>query len=162
MADVLQILPNFRTEPHTNLLAACDRLQLSTADLLGLDPAEFARQAHAPISDVHALIAAVAGELHAGFGFTPTENSGQPGGKTVANGATTPVKTLTTSAGPLDDAPSGSTGLSGPNADGGISRGDDSAIGPKWETIGLLDPRLDCALGGGLPTGRVTEITGER
>lgn len=31
-----------------------------------------------------------------------------------------------------------------------------------WRTVTTLDRRLDDALGGGLPTGYVTEITGER
>jgi DNA repair protein RAD57 len=32
----------------------------------------------------------------------------------------------------------------------------------EWRTISTLDRRIDEALGGGLPTGYVTEITGER
>lgn len=32
----------------------------------------------------------------------------------------------------------------------------------QWSTISTLDPTLDAALGGGIPTGYITEITGER
>ena len=32
----------------------------------------------------------------------------------------------------------------------------------RWDTISTLDPTLDAALGGGIPTGYITEITGER
>jgi len=32
----------------------------------------------------------------------------------------------------------------------------------KWSTISLLDEHLDAALGGGIPTGYLTEIVGER
>lgn len=32
----------------------------------------------------------------------------------------------------------------------------------KWGTISLIDDSLDGAIGGGIPTGYVTEITGER
>ena len=32
----------------------------------------------------------------------------------------------------------------------------------RWSTISTLDERLDAALGGGIPTGYITEITGER
>ena len=32
----------------------------------------------------------------------------------------------------------------------------------SWNTISTLDDDLDCALGGGIPTGYITEITGER
>lgn len=31
-----------------------------------------------------------------------------------------------------------------------------------WKMISLLDPRIDAALGGGIPVGYITEITGER
>jgi DNA repair protein RAD57 len=37
----------------------------------------------------------------------------------------------------------------------------DQAIAP-WNTISTLDDTLDNALGGGIPTGYITEITGER
>lgn len=32
----------------------------------------------------------------------------------------------------------------------------------EWQTISTLDDTLDAALGGGIPTGYMTEITGER
>lgn len=32
----------------------------------------------------------------------------------------------------------------------------------RWKSISTLDPSLDAALGGGIPTGYVTEIAGER
>lgn len=32
----------------------------------------------------------------------------------------------------------------------------------KWKVISTLDDRIDAALGGGIPTGYVTEVTGER
>ncbi len=32
----------------------------------------------------------------------------------------------------------------------------------SWSTISTLDPALDAALGGGIPTGYITEVTGER
>ena len=35
-------------------------------------------------------------------------------------------------------------------------------VGGQWSTISTLDPALDAALGGGIPTGYITEITGER
>lgn len=34
--------------------------------------------------------------------------------------------------------------------------------GREWQTISTLDEKLDLALGGGIPTGYMTEITGER
>lgn len=35
-------------------------------------------------------------------------------------------------------------------------------LAAKWSTISLLDESLDSALGGGIPTGYLTEIVGER
>lgn len=35
-------------------------------------------------------------------------------------------------------------------------------LGRGWKSISTLDDDLDAALGGGIPTGYVTEITGER
>ena len=32
----------------------------------------------------------------------------------------------------------------------------------KWNTISTLDDQIDHALGGGIPTGYITEVTGER
>jgi DNA repair protein RAD57 len=32
----------------------------------------------------------------------------------------------------------------------------------SWNTISMLDDELDLALGGGIPTGIITEVTGER
>jgi len=32
----------------------------------------------------------------------------------------------------------------------------------SWETVSTLDDDLDRALGGGIPTGYITEVTGER
>ncbi|KAK0674601.1 P-loop containing nucleoside triphosphate hydrolase protein [Cercophora samala] len=34
-------------------------------------------------------------------------------------------------------------------------------LSSQWSTISTLDPHLDLALGGGIPTGHITEITGE-
>lgn len=42
-----------------------------------------------------------------------------------------------------------------------LRRGGKEAI-EKWSTISLLDDSLDEALGGGIPAGYITEITGER
>jgi len=35
-------------------------------------------------------------------------------------------------------------------------------LAARWSTISLLDGALDAALGGGIPTGYLTEIVGER
>lgn len=39
---------------------------------------------------------------------------------------------------------------------------DDNTHAMRWSTIGTLDEDIDAALGGGMPCGYVTEVTGER
>ena len=47
-------------------------------------------------------------------------------------------------------------------ADFGTLKQTGKEITTRWNTISTLDPTLDAALGGGIPTGYITEITGER
>lgn len=44
---------------------------------------------------------------------------------------------------------------------GSLKKSGNDIVG-QWSTISTLDERLDKALGGGVPTGCITEITGER
>lgn len=44
---------------------------------------------------------------------------------------------------------------------GSLRKSGKETIG-KWSTISLIDDSLDGAIGGGIPTGYITEITGER
>lgn len=50
----------------------------------------------------------------------------------------------------------------GQNELNGDSRKSGKEVVEKWNTISLLDATLDSALGGGIPTGYITEFTGER
>lgn len=61
----------------------------------------------------------------------------------------------------VQEALRGSLGLGGGN---GISslRKTAPQLAESWSTISTLDDNLDAALGGGIPTGYVTEVTGER
>ena len=47
-------------------------------------------------------------------------------------------------------------------ADFGVLKKSGKEVASPWSTIRTLDPILDAALGGGIPTGYITEITGER
>ena len=47
-------------------------------------------------------------------------------------------------------------------ADFGSLKSSGEELSARWSTISTLDPALDAALGGGIPTGYITEITGER
>ena len=44
----------------------------------------------------------------------------------------------------------------------GVLRKTGPELAWRWSTISTLDPVLDGALGGGIPTGYITELTGER
>lgn len=44
---------------------------------------------------------------------------------------------------------------------GSLKKSGNEIVG-KWSTLSTLDDALDKALGGGIPTGYITEITGER
>ncbi|KAH8678113.1 DNA repair protein RAD57 [Xylariales sp. PMI_506] len=48
-----------------------------------------------------------------------------------------------------------------PSGDGGLLRQTGDALAARWSCISTLDDRLDRALGGGIPAGYITEITGE-
>ena len=53
----------------------------------------------------------------------------------------------------------GSDGHDG--SEGGLKQSGSEIVG-QWSTMSTLDDSLDEALGGGIPTGYITEITGER
>lgn len=135
--DLLSVLPGFATKSYAHILPPLERSKISTVDLITLDTLEIAKRAHVPPADVRRLAARIVDALHADLGFEQ--------------------KPIKTSGG--DDEPS-----SGINPDA-IAVG----FGPKtrldasrWTTISTLDPALDALLGGGIPTGYVTEVTGER
>lgn len=46
------------------------------------------------------------------------------------------------------------------DGEGGDRR--EKKLGRKWRSISTLDDSIDAALGGGIPTGYITEFTGER
>jgi DNA repair protein RAD57 len=60
----------------------------------------------------------------------------------------------------LSNAPNGDAQLSQRRGSTLHSTGTELASG--WSTISFLDDKLDAALGGGIPTGYITEIVGER
>lgn len=61
----------------------------------------------------------------------------------------------------LSQEPSPSRGPSSNEVRGSLRRGGKETI-EKWNAISLIDDSLDEALGGGIPAGYITEITGER
>lgn len=135
--DLLSVLPGFATKPYAHLLPSLERSKLTTVDLITLDTLEIAKRAHVPPADVRRLCVRVVEALHADLGFQKTQTN-------------------------IDSAeekePSSSI-----NADAAVTLGPSINLQPsRWEMISTLDPTMDALLGGGIPTGYLTEVTGER
>ena len=142
MTDLVRILPSFRVTPFAALLPVIEKHALSTTDLLVLHPADIAKQTHLPLLDLKRLIAAVQASLSDDLVPTyPLEHDG-PQEDSAAGDEQRPSA--------VDDEPEPDTA---------------DAPAPIVESpehlISTLDDVLDTALGGGVPTGRITEFVGE-
>ncbi|KAJ5806433.1 uncharacterized protein N7503_004035 [Penicillium pulvis] len=134
--DLLSVLPGFATKPYAHLLPSLERSKLTTVDLITLDTLEIAKRAHVPPADVRRLCVRVVEALHADLGFQ---------------------KTQTNIGSAEEKEPSSSL-----NADAAVTLGPSINLQPsRWEMISTLDPTMDALLGGGIPTGYLTEVTGE-
>ncbi|KAL4915115.1 P-loop containing nucleoside triphosphate hydrolase protein [Aspergillus aurantiobrunneus] len=130
--DLLSILPNFSIKSYSHILPPLERSRVNTVDLISLDTLEIAKRAHVPPADVRRLANHVIKALHHDVGFEEAPRLEQD--------------QLDSS---LDlDRPL----ILGPRTQLDLSR---------WRTISTLDPTLDTLLNGGIPTGYVTEVTGE-
>ena len=139
MTDLLHVLPDFPTKSYTHLIPSLEKNLITTADLLSLDAVEIARRARLPVLDVRRLASHIIALLQQQLGLE------------VDDGLSTSHHT---------DAVSGETA----QAEGSrrTLRTTGHALLDQWSTISTLDTQLDTALGGGIPTGYLTEITGER
>ncbi|KAJ5658347.1 uncharacterized protein N7484_001996 [Penicillium longicatenatum] len=134
--DLLSVLPAFATKPYAHILPSLERSKLTTVDLITLDTLEIAKRAHVPPADVRRLCVRVVEALHADLGFQ----------KTQTNIDSTD-----------ENDPSSSI-----NADAAVTLGPSIKLQPsRWDMISTLDPTMDALLGGGIPTGYMTEVTGE-
>ncbi|KAI4290707.1 MAG: hypothetical protein L6R35_000014 [Caloplaca aegaea] len=132
MTDLLHTLPNFPTKLYTHLIPSLERKLITTTDLLTLEPLEIARRAQLPLLDVRRLTRHVLARLQSQLGVLSEE------------------RVLREYEGHLGITDTSSLSRNG------------SAIVTKWSVISTLDPILDNALSGGIPTGYITEVTGER
>ncbi|OKL63798.1 hypothetical protein UA08_00753 [Talaromyces atroroseus] len=130
--DLLTILPTFVIKPYTHILPSLERRNISTVDLITLDYLEIAKRAHVPPADVRRLCADVVAALHGDLDLQVTSDSDR---KNKDEGQEADSK-----------------------KDARAERGLDLA---RWNTVTTLDPALDKLLGGGIPTGYLTEVTGE-
>ncbi|KAL8917007.1 MAG: hypothetical protein Q9172_006017 [Xanthocarpia lactea] len=117
---------------YTHLIPSLEKSLITTTDLLTLDPLEIAKRAQLPLLDVRRLANHVLASLQSQLG--------------VIDGKEALRK--------YEDSPELGDALS--------LRGSGCTIISKgWSAISTLDPVLDTALGGGIPTNYITEITGE-
>jgi DNA repair protein RAD57 len=135
--DLLSVLPAFATKPYAHILPPLERAHINVVDLITLDALEIAKRAHVPPADVRRLAATVVEALQKDAGFER-----QPS-KIDASGDAEPSSSI------ISDAPL----VPGPTTQLDLS---------QWHTISTLDPALDEVLNGGIPTGYLTEVTGER
>ncbi|KAL2845181.1 P-loop containing nucleoside triphosphate hydrolase protein [Aspergillus pseudodeflectus] len=130
--DLLSILPNFSIKPYAHILPPLERSRITTVDLISLDTLEIAKRAHVPPADVRRLANHLIKALHHDVGFEEIPRVEQ-------------------------SEPDSSVDLDVPLIPGPQTRLDLS----HWCVISTLDPALDTLLDGGIPTGYVTEVTGE-
>lgn len=132
MTDLLHTLPNFPTKHYTHLIPSLEKSLITTTDLLTLDPLEVAKRAHLPLLDVRGLANHVLASLQSQLGVID-------GAEALRKHEESPN---------LEDASS--------------LKASGRTISKRWSAISTLDPLLDAALGGGIPTTYITEVTGER
>ncbi|CAI7613593.1 unnamed protein product [Penicillium glandicola] len=131
--DLLLVLPGFETKPFAHILPPLERAKVTTVDVITLDSLEIAKRARVPPADVRRLSSCIVEALHTDVGFEkPQTNTGADGPSSSINPEVA-SRTI------------GSTKRAS-----------------QWNTISTLDPAMDALLGGGIPTGYVTEVTGER
>ncbi|KAM7212257.1 putative dna repair protein rad57 protein [Rhypophila decipiens] len=153
MTDLVRVLPHFPVGLYANLIPVLERHGLTTSDLLTLDPADIGKRTHLPLLDVKRFCSAVLAALHADLGISPP----RPGPRSHRSGAD-PVPRSGSGAG------AGAERVQTNNQSGPFTnalRSTPASLASQWQTISTLDESLDRALGGGIPAGYITEITGE-
>ena len=132
MTDLLHTISDFPTKLYTHLIPSLEKNLITTTDLLTLEPLEIARRAQLPLLDVKRLTKHVLASLQCQLGLANAEETLRE----------------------YEDASNthSTSSLNQPV----------SAVADRWSIISTLDPTLDAALSGGIPTGYITEITGER
>ena len=133
MTDLLSTLPDFPTASYTHLIPSLEKHGITVADLLASAPIEIVKRCPLPLIDVRRLVNHVIQALQEDVGI-----SNEP---------------LSTS----DELFPEEDQLNINNPVQTFKK-----VRQKWNTISTLDKGLDDALGGGIPTGYITEVTGER
>lgn len=134
MTDLLHVLPDFPTNNYTHLIPSLERHHISTTDLLTLDALDIAKRARLPLLDLRRLADHVLSILQNDLGLEKSS----PSEYDVQAHAPKPAQVQTT------------------------LRSSGREMTARRPTISALDRSLDDAVGGGIPSGYVTEIVGER
>ncbi|KAH8167015.1 hypothetical protein CIB48_g1239 [Xylaria polymorpha] len=138
MTDLSQVLPDFPVARYTRLLPAIEKSQLTVTDLLTLEVPEIGKRTQLPLLDVKRLCNAILAALHADLGVTTAdEGHGEQKQNESQSGKRPSIR------------------------GGSLRQTGTELLARPWRTISTLDASLDAALGGGVPTGYITEITGE-
>ncbi|KAI3327868.1 DNA repair protein RAD57 [Xylariaceae sp. AK1471] len=135
MTDLSRVLPDFPVAQYARLLPAIEKSQLTVTDLLTLEVPEIGKRTQLPLLDIKRLCNAILVALHADLGV------GDAG----------------TGKGTGDEKNSGIASSSSSS----LRQTGTELLAQPWRTISTLDASLDEALGGGVPTGYITEVTGE-
>ena len=132
MTDLLHTIPDFPIKSYTHLIPSLEKHLISTTDLLTLDALELAKRAQLPVLDVRRLASHILVLLQGQLGVAVENDQVQ------------------------------SRLNKGIGKEGGYLRKTGKDFGNQWSTISTLDDEIDETLGGGIPTGYITEVTGER
>jgi len=134
MTDLSAVLPGFPVRRFANLLPALDKHLITTTDLITLDVPELGKRTQLPLLDLKRLCNAVLAALHQDLGVADTQQANAP---------------------PADDDDGGTAKKKNALRRKGLD------IPASLGSISVLDASLDASLGGGIPAGYITEITGE-
>ena len=141
MTDLSQVLPDFPVAQYARLLPAIEKNRLSVTDLLTLELPEIGKRTQLPLLDVKRLCNAILAALHVDLGVGAVDGDdgkGQGKQKRIQNEENrTRIKRSS------------------------LRQSGTELMARPWHTISTLDTSLDAALDGGVPTGYITEITGE-
>ena len=132
MTDLLHTLPDFPTQSYTHLLPSLEKHLITIADLLTLDALEIAKRAQLPVLDLRRLANHIIAALQEDLGLIED--------------------------GPVENEPARQPEI---KKNARLKKNGRDVV-DQWTTISTLDDDLDAALGGGIPTGYITEIAGER
>ncbi|KAF3918810.1 hypothetical protein ABW20_dc0100076 [Dactylellina cionopaga] len=167
MSDLLILLPDiYQTSPQLRSLLdrhspAFDQCNITTVDLISLDPRTICQRARISLNDVNKIVDGVRDALNAEtMGLTASRsNVAAANSRVVVVGAgRAPSSTPTPSAIVNNNAANDPINGTGANSSRGRNM---EALGRVQKMVGFGDAGIDGLLNGGVMTGSLTEIVGE-